>query len=176
MNTKPKSGFEIVPAQIFDSYGIAKIQVEAWRVAYRGIVPDSILDSLSVEEKSEIWKEKIKDAIVKHLVCKVSDEIVGYTNYGDPQFDKNSKDYTQEIWGLYVAPKHFRQGFGTILMNEAESKIAESEYKRIVLHCFQKNDSSMKFYRKNGYRLTGKSLPHPRFNEQLLVEYEKRIN
>lgn len=176
MNTTQVPSFEIVPAQISDSFGIAKIQVEAWKTAYKGIVSDGTLDSLSIEEKTEIWKKKIQNAIVTHYVCKKSDEIIGYVNYGDPQFDNKLKESTQEIWGLYVAPKHFRRGFGTRLMLVAEKEIVKLGYRRIILHCFERNECSRKFYEKNGYKLTGNNLPHPRFNDQLLIEYEKSIN
>lgn len=39
-----------------DVPGIAGIHVRSWRVAYRGILSDELLDSLSVPEREESWR------------------------------------------------------------------------------------------------------------------------
>ena len=44
-----------------DARGIAEVHVAGWRWAYRGQMPDALLDSLSVEDRAEkrrVWIEK----------------------------------------------------------------------------------------------------------------------
>jgi hypothetical protein len=47
---------EIRAATISDAYGIAEIQVAGWQAAYRGLMPDSLLDGLSVPKREEMWQ------------------------------------------------------------------------------------------------------------------------
>jgi hypothetical protein len=46
-------------AQIEDAKQIAEVHVASWRAAYRGILPDSMLDNLSVEKRTELWQERL---------------------------------------------------------------------------------------------------------------------
>lgn len=41
---------------------IADLSVRAWRAAYRGIVPDEVLDQLSVERRATGWRNAIERA------------------------------------------------------------------------------------------------------------------
>lgn len=40
-----------------DLPGMVKVRVDTWRSAYRGLVPDTYLDSLSYERIVERWRE-----------------------------------------------------------------------------------------------------------------------
>jgi hypothetical protein len=42
-----------------DARAIATIHVEAWRAAYRGIVPDEYLDSLSIDGRESTWRQNL---------------------------------------------------------------------------------------------------------------------
>ena len=42
-------------ASAADAHAIANIKIAAWRVAYRGIVPDRILDHLSLDDVRANW-------------------------------------------------------------------------------------------------------------------------
>ena len=39
-------------ATVADSAGIARVRIETWRAAYRGLVPQEVLDRLSVERET----------------------------------------------------------------------------------------------------------------------------
>ncbi len=47
-------------AKIEDATGIAEVHVLTWQCAYRGQIPDSYLDGLSIEKRTEGWREQIK--------------------------------------------------------------------------------------------------------------------
>lgn len=46
-------------AQPSDADGIARVWVSAWRIAYRGLVPDEVLDALSLHERQERWRARL---------------------------------------------------------------------------------------------------------------------
>ena len=57
--------------------GIATIHVEAWRVAYRGIVPDEYLCALSIEKRHAGWRQ-ILDAGESVRVAESGDKALGW--------------------------------------------------------------------------------------------------
>jgi hypothetical protein len=46
-------------AEPSDAGGIAAVQVAAWQSAYRGLMPDHVLDGLSVQEAEQRWRQRI---------------------------------------------------------------------------------------------------------------------
>jgi hypothetical protein len=52
----------IRPAAQADVPAIARINVDSWRAAYRGIVTDTMLDSLSYAEHEERWHLRVQEA------------------------------------------------------------------------------------------------------------------
>ena len=69
-------------ASIDDAAGIAKVRVQTWRAAYRGLVPQEVLDRLSVERETilriERWDEHHADAAAHDLVAVADSEVVGW--------------------------------------------------------------------------------------------------
>lgn len=110
--------FHIREARQNDFVGIAKVRVDTWRVAYRGIVPDDFLEGLSYQNIAERWREifwEKKDHDVAVFVAENRQEdIVGVAICGPEQ----SQDpvYRGEIYVLYVLPQCQRQGVGHALV------------------------------------------------------------
>ena len=51
----------ISPAEVKDAEGIVHVHVTAWQHTYRGLMPDSVLKTLSVERKARYWKETLRE-------------------------------------------------------------------------------------------------------------------
>jgi hypothetical protein len=48
-------------ATLEDAAAIARVRVDTWRTAYRGIVPDEFLDNMSYEGNESRWAEMLKE-------------------------------------------------------------------------------------------------------------------
>ena len=48
-------------ATVADAEAIAGVHVRSWQAAYRGIVPDAILDGLSVERRVAWWRSTMSE-------------------------------------------------------------------------------------------------------------------
>ena len=48
-------------ATLDDALGIAQVHVTTWKSGYRGLVPDSRLESLSVPLRAERWRKSLAD-------------------------------------------------------------------------------------------------------------------
>jgi len=44
-----------------DEHGIAVVHVESWQAAYRGLMPQKVLDELSIEQRESGWHEYLHD-------------------------------------------------------------------------------------------------------------------
>ena len=101
-----------------DIVGVAKVRVDTWRAAYKGIIPDEFLESLSHQSVAERWKKAFwenKNAAVGAFVAEnEQQEIVGIAMCGPEQ----SQDavYQGEIYVLYVLPQYQNLGIGRRLV------------------------------------------------------------
>lgn len=110
--------FRIREARQNDFVDIAKVRVDTWRIAYKGIVPDDFLEGLSyqniVGRWREIFWEKRGHDVAVFVAENGQEDIVGVAICGPEQ----SQDpvYHGEIYVLYVLPRCQRQGIGHALV------------------------------------------------------------
>lgn len=101
---------------------IARIQVETWRIAYDSILPQSALDSLSVETAAAAWERALAaPPTPQHhlLVAHEQQWLVGFAALGpaddlEPQ-DPNPQS-TVALGPLLVEPRWGRRGHGSRLL------------------------------------------------------------
>src|ERR1035438_8725843 len=98
-------------ATLDDASAIATIHVEAWRAAYRGIVSDEFLDSLSIDGRESIWRQILLAGDAATWVAQESETVVGWISAAGSR-DADASASTGEIWAVYVAPGRWRAGVG----------------------------------------------------------------
>lgn len=68
-------------ARLKDAEGIARVHVDSWRTTYKGIIPDDYLNSLSYEQRTELWKNNIGKKGNYVLVAENTEEqVIGFTD------------------------------------------------------------------------------------------------
>ena len=80
-----------------DARGIAEVHVRSWQAAYRGQVPDSYLEGLSVEKRELAWIEILKDQMGGVLVAEDEARIVGFASFGPIRDGGENRLLTGEI-------------------------------------------------------------------------------
>lgn len=105
----------IRPATHADVPAIARIHVDSWRVAYRGLVPDTELDALSYADYEERWQLRVQpDAESITLVAEQDDgSIAGFVIGGKER--TGDSIYDAELYAIYLDPARMRQGIGARL-------------------------------------------------------------
>ncbi len=97
---------------------MAKVRVDTWRSAYKGIVPDEFLEGLSYQAVSERWKKMFWEERDPNTAVFVAEnehsEIVGIAICGMEQ--NHDPIFQGEIYVLYVLPQHQNQGIGRELV------------------------------------------------------------
>lgn len=156
-----------------DSRRIAEIQVEGWKAAYRGIIPDDYLDAMEPERRHSFWDQKIRDEFGEMFVTEVDSEITGFCHL-IPSRDADG-DGVAEIAAIYVDPTVWRQGSGRSLCEAAFESAVQMNAPWVTLWMLVENTLGRRFYEAMGFFPDGaaKSEDRPGFT---LEEVRYRIN
>lgn len=152
------SNIIIREAKSEDAAGIAEIHVKGWQSAYKGQIPDAYLDSLSVEKRTEGWRDQIKSSEKGSfiLVAINNDKVVGFSTGGKSK-DEDSNQDTGEIYAIYAHPNFIGKGAGSKLMEYGLNLLREDGYKRATLWVLTSNDKTRKWYEAKGWEVEGRT-------------------
>jgi ribosomal protein S18 acetylase RimI-like enzyme len=112
------------PATHADIPAIAKVHVDTWRTAYRGIVPDEYLANLSYEQRARSWNEifnRDPADYFAYIAEQVSGEIVGFANGGLERTD--NPVYQGELTAIYILQAYQGQGLGRCLIQAITERL-----------------------------------------------------
>ncbi|MDX8143439.1 GNAT family N-acetyltransferase [Lentzea sp. BCCO 10_0061] len=132
------------PAVVADAPAVASVHVQTWQAAYRGLVPDSVLDGLSVEERTAMWERGIPRGGV--WVGLVDDVVAGFVAVGPSR----EPDAAFEVYAIYVLPSAWGTGLGFSL-----ARAALGDEQDVVLWVFDENPRARRFYERLGFRADG---------------------
>ena len=125
-----------------DVMQIAEIMVEDWQTAYRGIMDDDFLDSLSAEQRYQIEIKRFQ----KYTVAADNDEVLGYA--WNEMIDDEAADC--EIIALYVRYLKRKHGIGKAMMENSMDCFRKAGKKSMIIWCLKDNYESRKFYERMG--------------------------
>ena len=102
----------IRPAELVDVRKLAELHVATWKEAYRGIVPDEFLESLSIEKRESAWRESLEKELSEVWVAANDDSrLGGLVSFGRCR-DSDKSASVGELWAIYVAPRYWSCGIG----------------------------------------------------------------
>lgn len=147
-------------ARVDDSRGIADVQVAAWRVAYRGILPNEVLDGLSVDDREERWREILDRSEEGSftLVAVGEESVAGFCSAVAPSH--HAGEGVAEIAATYVDPARWRTGCGSRLLEAVLARLAERDWHEVVLWVFARNAPARAFYERHGFEPDGAEQAH----------------
>ena len=83
---------KIRTAELTDAKCIATLHVDVWRAAYKGIMPDSLLDNMDINYYEQGWSKTLTaPGNGKYLVAHNDKELVGFATFG-PTRDKDLEE------------------------------------------------------------------------------------
>ena len=140
---------EIRRATIEDAAGIAAVSIQAWRETYPGIMPQSVLDDLSVEQRAANWQSWLS----KPTQCFVAEDgsrMIGFVDGGaarDPGYD-----FTSEIYAIYLLQGWQKQGLGRRLVETFLGALEPAKPSSFYIWVAEGNKSARGFYERLGGR------------------------
>jgi GNAT superfamily N-acetyltransferase len=137
-----------------DAKEIARIHVDTWRAAYRGIVPEDYLANLSYAESQEMWRRVAGEDGEQAGCLFVAEEggtLFGFAS-GSPRrrFSQGFAVYRGELQALYVLPSRQRAGAGRQLVGAVACCLAECGVSSMLLWVLKENRIARRFYESLG--------------------------
>ncbi|HET9090825.1 MAG TPA: GNAT family N-acetyltransferase [Acidimicrobiales bacterium] len=144
---------------------IATVHIAAWRGAYRGAMPDSYLDGLSLETVSARWRRRLEDgggdgrfadgdaSATLLLGEDATGRVVGISGAGSARgLDEPT---TGELWLINLDPVAWGTGVGADLLASATGLLGAEGCHAAVLWVLETNGRARRFYEKWGWRPDG---------------------
>lgn len=142
-----------------DARAVAVVNVRSWRVAYRGLLPDDLLDGLSVQDRERHWSDALTSpAPIRIVVATVADAVVGFAATGPPLVPGDRADPTLgDLYALYLDPDVWRRGIGTRLHAAALDRLRSCGFTHAGLWALTTNERALRFYQRRGWTDTGRT-------------------
>jgi L-amino acid N-acyltransferase YncA len=119
-------------AEARDVPAIAQAHVQTWLTTYRGLMPDEILDSQSVERRERWWASVVGREDHALFVAEDNDgAVVGFASggaerSGDPAF-------TGELYAIYLLAEHQGRGAGRALARAVAGWLYERGHRSMLV-------------------------------------------
>jgi ribosomal protein S18 acetylase RimI-like enzyme len=141
----------IRPARLEDADGIAIVQVESWRDAYRGVVADDYLAALDPLQAAVRWRRTLAAAVVRTLVAEVEGRCIGYASFGPARLPTTT---AAELYALYLLPAWQRRGIGRRLFRQVAATLTLMGHDAFALAVLAANPAR-RFYERQGAEEVG---------------------
>jgi L-amino acid N-acyltransferase YncA len=147
------------PATPDDADAIASVHVRSWQAAYRGIVPDAMLEGLSIERRASWWRDELTEMMPPTAcwVVECSGRIVGFASIGTARGD-SAGPRIGELFTLYLEPEAWSQGLGRALNDQAIVGLRASGFRSAILWVLADNVRGRRFYERAGWQPDGATM------------------
>lgn len=165
---------QIRKATVADARRIAQIHVASWQAAYRGQMPDAVLDSLDVEKRATFWQTHLSGRSLVTFVAELNQEIIGFCDLIPSRDQDANAQKTAEIAAIYVHPDYWRRGAGRALCRHAVEAARREHFNAVTLWVLASNVAAHNFYLTLRFQLDGATKSES-FADQELQEVRFRI-
>lgn len=130
-----------------DAAAIARLHLDNWRIAYRGIVPDDLLDAITLESRRQHWDGVLAEPDGAEFVFVAADadgRLLGIAS-GGPEVS-GDPHYRGELYVLHVRPEAQGQGIGRALIRAVAERLAAGGITTLLVWMLRENHSARRFY------------------------------
>ncbi|HEV2724060.1 MAG TPA: GNAT family N-acetyltransferase [Thermoleophilaceae bacterium] len=143
-------------AGVADAPSIARVHVSSWQAAYRGILPDEVLDAMSPGQREERWRQILSGGEESGFTVVAEVEGRGVQGFGSAlprSRDDDAGERTGEVTALYVEPSGWRRGIGRRLLAEVLDRLGSHGCQEATVWVLAENHRAHKFYARFGFAL-----------------------
>jgi GNAT superfamily N-acetyltransferase len=153
-----------------DAPVLAALHIQAWQWAYRGQLPDTLLDELTAAlPRREAWRREMlacPPGEERTWVIELGGRVVGFADTG-PSRDADAAPDTAELATLYLDPQVVGTGVGRALLHDAMADLRQRGYRTAVLWVLESNARARRFYEIAGWHTDGTTKTEQRSNVEL---------
>lgn len=137
-----------------DCRAVADVHVRSWRESFANIVPQTFLDKMSVENRTEAFEKRFSDSSYKMYVAELKENaIVGFADFGEPR--ESFGAYEAELYAIYLLPEFQGKGVGTKLFGLVTEALISRGKNSMYLLALEVSPYR-KFYEKMGGQVAGR--------------------
>jgi len=139
-------------ARIEDVPRLAAVHAASWRAAYRGILPEPHLQSLTSTEKEATARELIQNPSGLRSELRVLERgglILGFAAVGPAHSEPG--EGLGEVYAIYLHPSAWNRGLGRLLMSQAQAALGANGFESAILWVLERNTRARKFYEAGGW-------------------------
>jgi ribosomal protein S18 acetylase RimI-like enzyme len=136
-----------------DAAAIARVHVASWRTTYRGIMPDSVLDNLSVEARERQWRRDVCEPGTDAFVYVALDglgAVVGFASGGPER--TGDPEHQGELYAIYLLASHQGRGLGRSLVAMVRGRLQTQGLAGMLIWVAAANEPARRFYEAMGGR------------------------
>jgi GNAT superfamily N-acetyltransferase len=148
--------FRIRRADAADAPAIARVHVDSWRSTYAGIVPDTFLASLKIDDRAEMWRNVLAAEDALMFIAEEDAGIFGFACGGKLREALNS--YDAEIYALYLLRENQSQGAGRALFQTLVASLHEARYAGMALWVLKENPATRFYQYLGGKQIASKQI------------------
>lgn len=135
-----------------DRFAISHIYEESWKFAYKNIIPQSYLESIS----AGLWAPNLDKEGMNTVVLIEDGMFIGTSSYCTSRFSEFSN--FGEIVSIYLLPQYIGKGYGKLLFDAVVRELEQLGFDEIFLWVLEDNLRARKFYEKEGFTFSGNYL------------------
>lgn len=147
--------FKVRKALLSDVDAIANIHVSSWINTYSGLMPQTYIESYTVEKRKKLWSNIIEKSLAEVIVADVDDRLTGFLCCGQPKSLKGTDVF--DLSSIYIEPDKTGSGIGQALYDECEGVLITLGAKKVSVWALDDNERAINFYIKQGFVPTGKT-------------------
>ena len=148
------SGISYREATAGDAAAVAYVHVLSWHKSFKGIVPDSFLEKLTIETRTKVFRERFGDDFYKMYVAQTSEgHVVGFADVGHPRHDV--EPYDAELYSIYILHEFQGKGIGAGLFQRVREFLISRGKTSMYLMALEVSPYRP-FYEKMGGRVVGR--------------------
>lgn len=146
----------IRPAELEDAPAIARVHIDAWRTAYRGMVPDAHLDGLDIEQRTARWRENLGKPGFTFVAEREGRGVFGFAGAGADRTP--GEGFDGELYALYLAPGQLRRGAGTALVRAVVARFVTQGVSTMRVWVLAENPARRFYQALGGVELATKKI------------------
>lgn len=128
-----------------DAPAIAGVRIDSWRGAFKGLIPDSYLQAMSLADSTALWTKVLEAAsdAACTFVVEVDGVILGFASgitLADSQYG-----FDAELTGVYVMPSIQRSGVATRLVKKVGATLAQAGATNLLVWVLAENRPARDF-------------------------------
>lgn len=157
-----------------DADAIGRIQVETWRAAYTGLLPDDAVERFDLASNQERWRGWLGTGARPRsatFVVEDAGEVVGFAGVGPCR----EAPTDGELYSIYLHPSRWGRGVGRALLGRAEESLHVSGFRSAILYVLEGNERAIRFYEAAGWEQDGSKVDEFAGATVTELRYRKRL-